>query len=71
MADRPNFEIFHVEERDGKDTYFRPVGAIWEGETQSGKRKLSLQLDVIPVNGFTGKLIALEREGEKAAVNIA
>lgn len=70
MADRPNFEIFHVEERDGKDAYFRPVGAIWEGETHSGKRKLSLQLDAIPVNGFTGKLIALEREEKKAVGNL-
>ena len=62
MANRPAFEIFYVEGREGKDNYLRPVGAIWEGETQSGKRKLSLQLYVIPVNGFTGKLIALERD---------
>ncbi len=70
MANRPTFEIFHVEEREGKDNYLRPVGAVWEGETQGGKRKLSLQLDVIPVNGFTGKLIALEREEEKAVGNL-
>ncbi len=70
MANRPDFELFHPEEREGKDTYWRPVGAIWAGETKDGKRKLSLQLDVIPVNGFTGKLIALEREEEKAAANV-
>ena len=62
MANRPDFELFHVEEREGKETYWRPVGAVWEGETKDGKRKLSVQLNVIPVNGFTGKLIALERE---------
>jgi hypothetical protein len=67
---KPSYEIFHIEEREGKENYFRPVGAIWEGETQGGRRKLSLQLDVIPVHGFTGKLIALEREEEKAAANL-
>ena len=69
-ANQPTYEIFHVEEREGKESYFRPVGVIWEGETKSGKRKLSLQLDVIPINSFTGKLIALEREAEKAVENL-
>ena len=70
MGNRPSFEIFHVEEREGKDNYLRPVGAIWEGETESGKRKLAIQLDVIPVHGFTGKLIALERDEEKTVANL-
>ena len=68
MANRPKFEIFHIEERAGKKNYFRPVGAMWEGETKDGKPYLSIQLDALPVN-FTGKLTAFECEEEKAAAN--
>ena len=59
MAKRPAFKIFHPE-----DDYLRPVGVIWKDQTEKGEPKLSIQLDVLPVN-FSGRLIALESKEEE------
>ena len=59
MANRPAYKIFHPE-----NDYLRPVGAMREDTTEKGDSKLSLQLDVLPVN-FSGRLIALESKEEE------